>query len=104
MKKTDRTILVVLADTQGGNKLGLMSPNVVLEMKLLDGDKVTYAPELTAAQKYLWHLYKSHISEVDKIAGNDRICVLHLGDLTTGMKYMSFSGFNPSFGSYCYCS
>lgn len=86
-KKSRRTILVTLSDTHGGNKLGLMNPEVVLYDEAPDGTQVPYTPSLTASQKYLWDLYVSHINRVKKIAGKDRICVLHVGDLTQGIKY-----------------
>ena len=37
----------------------------------------------------MWKLCESNIEEVKKISGKDRVCVLHVGDLTQGMKYVS---------------
>lgn len=87
-KSSNRTILVALSDTHGGNKLGLMSPDVVLYDESPDGEKVPYTPAMSVTQKYLWDLYISHVQEVKQIAGKDRVCVLHVGDLTQGTKYM----------------
>jgi len=86
-RKLSRTILVTFSDTHGGNKLGLINPDTVLYDEAEDGEKVPYKPRMTATQSYLWGLYQSHIEEVKKIAGKDRICVLHVGDLTQGLRY-----------------
>lgn len=84
---SERVILVALADTHGGSKYGLLSPEVILYDESPEGDLVAYTPTLSVTQEYFWKLYLSHIQEVKKIAGRDKIVVLHVGDLTQGLKY-----------------
>jgi hypothetical protein len=82
-----RKILLALADTHAGHKSGLMNPEVELEDETEDGGIVTWTPTPTAWQIYLWNLYRWGIECVKRIAGDDEIIVIHLGDLTQGDKF-----------------
>ncbi len=76
-----------MADTHGGHKLALLSPETVLLDQDEEGNPKPHTPQLTATQEYLWKLYTGHIEEVKKLAGKDPIHIWHDGDLTQGLKY-----------------
>lgn len=82
-----RVILVALSDTHGGNKLGLMPPDVVLHQQGRDGKMIDYSPEPTDSQLFLWEKYQEWILSIKRLAGNDEVVIIHNGDLTHGNKY-----------------
>lgn len=82
-----RQIVVFFADTHGGHKLGLMSPRVVFWEEDEEGNLIPYTPRLTATQKWLWDCYEEDWDRVEKLAGGDRVDVIHNGDITWGFKY-----------------
>ena len=82
-----RKILLALADTHAGHKSGLMNPAVELEDETEDGDITIWTPKPTAWNTYLWTLYRWGVDCVKRIAGDDEIVVIHLGDLTQGDKF-----------------
>lgn len=82
-----RSILVVLSDTHGGNKAGLMHPGVILFDEDQNGNPVPYTPEPTATQSYLFDLYQRNIAATLELAAGDPIDVIHNGDLAQGNKY-----------------
>lgn len=86
---TQRRILVAMADSHGGNQLGLLSPDTVLYRENERGEIEPWTPELSSVQRYLWRLYESHINSVIELAGGDDIILLHVGDLTQGVRYPS---------------
>ena len=81
-----RKILVVMADTHGGAKQGLMPPDV----QLLDDtgpEPRTWTPTQTAIQAWLWECYQNDIASVTALAGKSKIVLVHNGDLTWGVRY-----------------
>lgn len=83
-----RRVLVFFSDSHGGHKLGLMNPDVVLYEEDEEGNYSPWTPSPTAVQRYLWHdLYLPAIAEITKFAGEDRVYLFHVGDLTQGKAY-----------------
>ena len=82
-----RRLVVLLSDTHGGHKLGLLSPETVIYDEDESGNLRPYTPDLMAMQRYLWELYTGHIKSVRELAGRDEIIVVHNGDVTQGLKY-----------------
>jgi hypothetical protein len=87
--KYKRTIVVVLYDLHGGHKLGLLSPNTVLEDADEEGRIIQYNPKLSAPQQYLWKLYMSGIDSITTLAEKDDVVCICGGDITQGNKYIS---------------
>jgi hypothetical protein len=83
-----RTILLVLGDTHSGHKLGLMAPDTALYDQDELGNVISYIPELTAFQKYLWdEVFIPGIDQVNQWAKGDPVVILHGGDICHGNKY-----------------
>lgn len=82
-------ILAVLSDTHGGNKLGLLNPDVTLFDEGANGELVPYKPEPTASATYLWKLYHDNLWQLQKIACGDPVAVLHNGDIAQGNRFQS---------------
>lgn len=85
----NRVVLVVISDSHGGHKLGLMSPDLELQGEGPNGELTIERIKLTAYQEWLWH--DVYVPGVDAVAreGNraDRVVVLHLGDICHGDKH-----------------
>jgi hypothetical protein len=86
-RKTNRRVVVGIADTHGGHRLGLLNPDTVLIGETDDGDIYEWSPDLTETQRYLWHLYQQNIEEVCAFADGDEVIIFHNGDLTQGDRY-----------------
>jgi len=86
---TDRCILVAMADSHGGNQLGLLNPETVLWREGPDGEAKPWRPALTATQELLWALYLEQMGQVIELAGGDDIVLFHAGDLSQGIRYVS---------------
>lgn len=86
-RKSRRRIVAVLADTHGGSRFGLLSPDTVLVRELDRGDWEEWTPDLTETQRYLWERYEAHLEQLRQFAGQDEILVFHDGDLTDGVRY-----------------
>ena len=83
-----RAILVVLSDTHGGHRHGLLNPSTVLEETDEEGNMLKdYHPQMTRIQEYLWEQYMKWIDEVRAIAGADPLYIAINGDITCGNKY-----------------
>jgi len=82
-----RQILVALADTHGGSKLGLLQPDTVLWEQGPEGELIEWIPELSATQEYLFECYCQDIENAIELAAGDPVIVLHVGDITQGIKY-----------------
>ena len=82
-----RTIGLMVSDTHGGFKLGLMNPDVVLYDRDEEGNFMPYHPAPTAVQRYFWQLYLNGCEAVKLFARGDPIVVIHYGDATHGDKY-----------------
>lgn len=85
MSKYKREILLTLADSHGGYKIGLTNPETELE----EGNGKVHHPDLNEAQEYLWEVFIWGLSEVQNLAGKDDIHTIHTGDITHGNKYIS---------------
>jgi hypothetical protein len=83
-----RTILLILSDTHGGHKFGLLNPAVTLYDETPDGDLAPYSPEPTAFQEMLLELLTNRIiPEAVRLAGDDPVLLFHLGDMCHGVKH-----------------
>lgn len=82
-----RRIVVALADTHAGHKLGLCNPQVRLPDEGPTGEQTWTTPALTAVQRWLWECYESDRAAVRDLAHGDPITVIHNGDLTWGTKH-----------------
>ncbi len=82
-----RKIVVALADTHGGHKLGLLNPDTKVHDQNESGKTEYSKVKLTATQRWLWKMYREDIASVVTLAGNDPIMLLTLGDLCNGDKY-----------------
>lgn len=81
------TTLIVRTDAHSGHKLGLQNPETELWEENEEGDLEPYSPELTATQRWLWESYTKHVNEAMRLAGDDEIVLLDLGDVCQGSKY-----------------
>lgn len=82
-----RTIILCIADTHAGFKLGLMNPNVKLHARDEIGNLSPYTPSMTPVQEYFWELLLRGCTEVLEFAAGDDIVVIHFGDATHGLRY-----------------
>lgn len=82
-----RTITLLISDTHGGFKFGLMNPEVKLYDQDEEGRITTYTPKPTAVQNYFWKLLMKGCEAVEEFAHGDPIVVMHFGDATHGDKY-----------------
>ena len=83
-----RAILVVLSDTHGGHRHGLLNPDTVLEETDEEGNIIKdYHPQVTRIQDYLWEQYIKWTAEIKSIAGTDPLYIAFNGDVTCGDKY-----------------
>ena len=87
MNQSQRKIIILLADTHGGHKLGLLTPGTGLFDEDEDGNLTRYTPRLTATQKYIWRCYEDDLHDAETIADGAPITIIHNGDLTHGKKY-----------------
>lgn len=87
LHRQKRRVVVVLADTHGGSRFGLLNPETVLIRELDSGDWEEWTPEPTQTQEYLWERYEAHIQLLREFAGRDEILVFHDGDLCDGNRY-----------------
>lgn len=79
--------LLLLGDSHGGHTHGLLNPAVELQQETADGDLIPYQPELRAVQQWLWYeVYLPALEKVKAHIGNDPLSVIHMGDVTHGVK------------------
>lgn len=83
LSKQNRFIVCQFGDKHGGNRLGLMNPDV----RLRDSQGNLYTPELNAAQVYLHEVYEKHVNQAIEFADGDDLYVIDLGDVTQGNKH-----------------
>lgn len=86
-RRSDRRVVVGLADTHAGHGLGLLNPNTVLETEDDDGNGIEYSPEPTKTQEKMWAAYSEHIIKTMDFADGAPVVVLHNGDVTHGTKF-----------------
>ncbi len=82
-----REILVGMADSHGGNNQGLLNPDTILEKDDENGTQHEYHPTLTPFQELIYANYLDQINNVVKLAGKDKITLIHNGDLTQGNRF-----------------
>ena len=88
--KYNRKIVVALADLHSGHKLGLLSPDTILEDEDEEGNIEEWCPRLSSTQEYLWDdIYIPAVKSISDLAEKDDIYVLSVGDLTHGNHYIS---------------
>lgn len=78
-----RKIAVAISDTHGGHRLGLCSPNVLLNDNV-NGQLRTYSPQLSYTQQFMYDSYIEWQKEIMALAGKDDVIVIHDGDPTHG--------------------
>lgn len=76
-------IVALLSDTHHGHRLGLCSPNTVLE-DITNGNVTRFSPQLSETQKFMWEVHEWGKEEVFKLAGKDEVILIHDGDPTHG--------------------
>ena len=86
-KRSSRKIVVLLADTHGGHKLGLLNPDTVLFDEDEEGNPRPYSPRLTATQEWLEKCFDEDVDNVSRLADGSPIVVIHAGDATHGDTY-----------------
>jgi len=77
-----RKVVVALADMHSGHKLGLCSPETVL-----DPDLDPHSPTLGKTQRYLWDCLMEDLCEIRKYAGKDPTYLFYDGDWHHGLKH-----------------
>lgn len=82
-----RTIIAIESDLHGGNKLGLMNPEIILEDLQRDGDSRKWRPEVTASQRELWELRTDNLERVKALTGKSELHYAQCGDATQGNKH-----------------
>jgi hypothetical protein len=86
-KKPRRVIVLFVADTHAGNRLGLMNPDVVLFRQDEYAELVEWSPPLGALQSKLWHWFVEDVGKAADLAGNDEVVYIHQGDVVQGTKH-----------------
>ncbi len=80
-----RALLLLMSDSHGGHKLGLLSPGVKLYDEREDGAVVEFTPQLTAIQEWLWFdVYLPAVDQAARLANGAPIVALHGGDMCHG--------------------
>lgn len=82
-----REIIVGMADSHAGNNQALLNPDTILERDDESGQVHSYHPQLTPFQELVFANYMEHINKVVKLAGKDKITLIHNGDLTQGNRF-----------------
>jgi hypothetical protein len=83
--RSNRRVVLGLADVHGGHTLGLLSPEAVLiRDNPRTGQAMEWRPPPTEVQDRLWRIYQQHIRQVIEFAGDDEVIAFHVGDLTWG--------------------
>ena len=88
----NRILIVQESDHHGGNKLGLMNPDTILQhIVWSDGQKEEqeYKPEMTESQKALWELRQENIQKVIELADGCDVHYIQDGDPTQGNKHQA---------------
>jgi len=80
--KYRRVVLAMIGDTHAGSRGGLTNPETVLE-----GDDGPRKPSLSALQGQFWEWHEEARKEIGKLAGQDELILVEMGDLTQGGKY-----------------
>lgn len=83
----NRFIIAQESDRHGGNKLGLMNPDVVLEDLQKNGTVRLYKPNISESQRELWKLELENVEKLKQLAGKDKIHYIEDGDATQGIKH-----------------
>ena len=87
-----RNIVLVIGDTHAGHILGLLRPNTMVDMEVVKGEEMVVEKvelPINPVQHYLNKVFDKLLRETKKIAGDDKIILLHGGDITHGNRYVS---------------
>jgi hypothetical protein len=77
-----RFIVWPISDPHGGYRFGLMRPGVRLPP--MDEDEDYHQPVPTAFQRTIWRHFESDVEYVRRLAGDDEVVVLIMGDVEQG--------------------
>jgi hypothetical protein len=83
----NRFIIAQESDRHGGNKLGLMNPDVILEDLQQNGVARLWKPKVSESQRELWKLELDNVEKVKQLAGKDVVHYIEDGDPTQGDKH-----------------
>jgi hypothetical protein len=88
MKKFNRVVIAAFGDLHSGHELGLLNPETGLYREDREGNPYVHVPKLNDNQEYLWELYHDdHIPEVIKLAEEDEVIPVFLGDVSQGNRF-----------------
>jgi len=79
-----RKLVVGLADTHCGHKLGLLSPDTRLKNETGIG---YYKPQMTSPQEYLWGIFLEDVESIRRLAGRSPVVLVLLGDWMQGERH-----------------
>ena len=82
-----RIIIAQESDPHGGNKLGLLNPDVEFTVIHQNNKVQVEKPTLTESQTELWRLRQENIGRLIDLAGKDDIHYIQAGDQTQGDKH-----------------
>ena len=78
-----RKVVIAWADAHSGHKLGLCSPETIL-----DPDLAPHSPTLGKTQIYLWDCLMEDVRKVRDYAGKDPTYLLYSGDWHHGLRHI----------------
>lgn len=78
---------IILADSHGGHRLGLLNPAIGLPDEGPEGQLTYYKPTLTATQAQLWEWYEQCMAWARARVNGADVTLIHNGDITSGDKY-----------------
>ena len=79
-----RKVIVGLADTHCGHKLGLLNPDTRLKNETGIG---YYSPQSTDMQEYLWGIFLEDVESIREMAGRSPVVLVLLGDWMQGERH-----------------
>ena len=86
-QSSETKYLVAFGDTHGGHKAALCNPETQWEEQDAEGLFFWDSPTLTPVQEWLWERYDYCRQEALRFIGGNPFSVIHLGDITWGVKY-----------------
>lgn len=82
-----RVIVPLFGDSHAGSILGLLNPTTELNIQDETGMVRTEKVNLKPIQEFIWGVYTDGIKSTVKLAGDDEIFPIHMGDMSDGKKY-----------------
>jgi len=83
----NRIIIAQESDRHGGNRLGLMNPDVILEDLQQNGSVKLWQPKQSESQRELWKLELENVDKLRELARKDPVHYIEDGDATQGIKH-----------------